>query len=150
MSPGLTRLGRGFACSDSYRRDMRCLMLVISASKIHSSVGKESACDAGDPSSIPGLARSLRGGHGNPLQYSCLENPHGQRSLAGCSPPSLKELDTTEQPSTHTVHPSSPKSPGIQDHHLTYSQAFLLAPLCYWIESRFPISGHRYWIILPL
>ena len=33
----------------------------------------------------PGLGRSLGGGHGNPLQYSCLQNPHGQRSLAGCS-----------------------------------------------------------------
>ena len=35
--------------------------------------------------SIPGLGRSPGGGHGNPLQYSCLENPHGQRSLAGYS-----------------------------------------------------------------
>ena len=32
--------------------------------------------------SIPGLARSLGRGHGNPLKYFCLENPHGQRSLA--------------------------------------------------------------------
>ena len=40
--------------------------------------GKESACKAGatgDASSIPGLERSPGGGHGNPLQYSCLENP---------------------------------------------------------------------------
>ena len=37
--------------------------------------GKESTCNAGDPGSIPGLGRSPRGGHGNPLQYSCLENP---------------------------------------------------------------------------
>ena len=36
------------------------------------------------------------GGHGNPLQYSCLENPHGQRSLAGYHPQSRKESDTTE------------------------------------------------------
>ena len=40
--------------------------------------------------------RSCRRGHGNPLQYSCLENSHGQRSLAGYSPWGLKELDTTE------------------------------------------------------
>ena len=33
--------------------------------------------------SIPGLGRSPGGRHGNPLQYSCLKNPHGQRSLAG-------------------------------------------------------------------
>ena len=42
------------------------------------SVGKESACKAGDirdAGSIPGLGRSLGGGHGSPLQYSCLENP---------------------------------------------------------------------------
>ena len=36
---------------------------------------KESACSAGDLGSIPGLGRSPGGGHGNPLQYSCLENP---------------------------------------------------------------------------
>ena len=39
--------------------------------------------DARDVCSIPRLGRSPEGGHGNPLQYSCLENPHGQRSLAG-------------------------------------------------------------------
>ena len=39
------------------------------------SVGKESTCNAGDPSLIPGSGRSPGGGHGNPLQYSCLENP---------------------------------------------------------------------------
>ena len=37
--------------------------------------GKESACNAGDQSSIPGWGRSPEGGHGNPFQYSCLENP---------------------------------------------------------------------------
>ena len=39
------------------------------------SAGKESACDVGDQGSIPGLGKSFGGGHGNPLQYSCLENP---------------------------------------------------------------------------
>ena len=43
--------------------------------------GKESTCNAGDLGSVPGLGRSLGGGHGKPLQYSCLENPHGQRNL---------------------------------------------------------------------
>ena len=43
--------------------------------------GQESTCNAGDLGSIPGLGRSLGEGNGNPLQYSCLENPHGQRSL---------------------------------------------------------------------
>ena len=39
-----------------------------------SSAGKESACNAGDLGSIPGLGRSPGEGNGNPLQYSCLEN----------------------------------------------------------------------------
>jgi len=59
------------------------------------SAGKESACNSGDLGLIPGLGRSPGGGHGNPLQHSCLENPHGQRSLAGYSPWGLKELGTT-------------------------------------------------------
>ena len=37
--------------------------------------GKESACNAGDLDSIPGSGRSSGEGNGNPLQYSCLENP---------------------------------------------------------------------------
>ena len=57
---------------------------------------KESACNAGDLGLIPGLGRSPGGGHGNPLQHSCLENLHGQRSLVGYSPWGGKELDTTE------------------------------------------------------
>ena len=43
---------------------------------------KESACNAGDLGSIPGSGRSPRR-QGNPLQYSCLENSHGQRNLTG-------------------------------------------------------------------
>ena len=54
--------------------------------------GKESTCNAGDMSSIPELGNSPGGGHGNPLQYSCLKNPHGQRSLAGCSPKNRKKI----------------------------------------------------------
>ena len=41
---------------------------------------KESTCIAGDLGSIPGLGRSPRGGHGNPLQYSYLENPMDRRA----------------------------------------------------------------------
>ena len=43
--------------------------------------GKQFTYNAGDLGSIPGLGRSPLGGYGNPLQYSCLENPHGQRPL---------------------------------------------------------------------
>ena len=46
---------------------------------------KESTFNAGDLGSVPGLGRSPGGEHGNPFWYSCLENPHGQRNLAGCS-----------------------------------------------------------------
>ena len=60
----------------------------------------ESACNAGDLCLIPGLGRSLGGGHGNPLHCSCLENSHKQRNLAGYSPWGGKELDVTQQLST--------------------------------------------------
>ena len=62
--------------------------------------GKESTCNAGDLGSIPGSERSPGGGHGSPLQYSYLENPHAQRSLVGYSPWGHKESDMTEQLST--------------------------------------------------
>ena len=65
-----------------------------------SSASKESTCNEGDLGSIPGLGRFPGGGHGNPLQYSCLENPQGQRSLVGYSPWGHKESDRTEQLST--------------------------------------------------
>ena len=50
-----------------------------------------------DAGLIPESGRSLEVGHGNPLQYSCLENPHGQSSLVSCSPLGHNESDTTEQ-----------------------------------------------------
>ena len=62
--------------------------------------GKESAWNVGDLGSFPGLGRSPGGEYGNPLQYSCLENPHGQRSLVGYSPWGCKELAMTERLST--------------------------------------------------
>ena len=48
-----------------------------------SSDSKESACSVGDLRFIPGLGRSPGGGHGDPFQYSCLENPHGQTEVLG-------------------------------------------------------------------
>ena len=50
-----------------------------------------------------GSVRSPGGGHSNLHQYSCLENPHGQRSLVGCSPWCHKESDTTEPLSTTCI-----------------------------------------------
>ena len=70
----------------------------------YGSDGKESTCSVRDLGSIPGLGRFSEAGHGNALQYSCLENPHGQRSLEGCSPWGHKELDMTEQLNTTQHH----------------------------------------------
>ena len=55
--------------------------------------------DIRDMSSIPGLGRSPGGGHSNPLQYFCLENPMDRgesHELVGYSPQGCKESDTTE------------------------------------------------------
>ena len=60
---------------------------------------KNPPANAGDirrVGSVLGLGRSLGGGHGSPLQYSCLENLCGQRSLVGHSPQCLKELNVIE------------------------------------------------------
>ena len=62
--------------------------------------GKES-CNVGDLGLIPGSGRSPGGENGNPLQCSCLENPHGQRSPAGYSLWGCKESDMTAQHGTH-------------------------------------------------
>ena len=51
--------------------------------------------DIRDRGSISGSGRSPGGEHGSPLQYSCLENPRGQRSLEGYSPWGCKDADTT-------------------------------------------------------
>ena len=56
---------------------------------------KESACNAGDPGSIPGSGRSPGEGNGNPLQYPGLENPW-DGSLVGCRLWGRTESDTTE------------------------------------------------------
>ena len=56
--------------------------------------------DIRDVASIPGLGRSPGGGHSNPLQYSCQENPHGQRSLVGYCPWGHKESVMAERLST--------------------------------------------------
>ena len=56
--------------------------------------GKVSTCNAGDPGSIPGLGRSSEEENGNPLQYSCLENP--MDSPWGHSPWGHKESDMIE------------------------------------------------------
>ena len=62
-----------------------------------------SAGDLRDIDLIPGLGRSPGGGHGNQLQYSCLESPHGQRSLAGYNPKSLTQLSDLAWMHAHSL-----------------------------------------------
>ena len=73
----------------------------LERSSLVAQTAKNQPANSGDLGSISGLGRSPGGGgQGNPLQYSCLENPYGQRSLAGYSPWGYKESDTTERLST--------------------------------------------------
>ena len=66
------------------------------------------AGDIRDVGSIPGLGRSPGGGRGNPLQYSCLENPHGQSSLGGYRAYGRTESDTTEVTKHARTYAGSP------------------------------------------
>ena len=79
--------------------------MLLRASLVRSA-GKESTSNAGDLDLIPGLERSPRDGEGQPIQYSCLENLHEQRSLEGYRPGGHKESDMTEQLSTITPYRS--------------------------------------------
>ena len=76
---------------------------------------RELACNAGDLDLIPGLGRSPVGEHGNSLQYSCLENSHEQRSLAGYSPLGHKQFDMTER--LNTQNPEHFKSTNLSNPH---------------------------------
>ena len=62
---------------------------------LYSSVGKDSACNAGDHSSISGSVRSSGEGNGNPLHYSCLENPMLRGAWQATVHGVAKELDMT-------------------------------------------------------
>ena len=72
------------------------------------SVGKESACNAGDAGvvgSIPGSGRSPGGWHGNPLQYSCLENPMNKGAWRATIHGVAKSQTGLKLLSTHTEDP---------------------------------------------
>ena len=62
--------------------------------------GKESACDAGDPASVPGSGRPPGEGNGYPLQYSCLENSMDRRMWWATAHGVTEESDMSEQLST--------------------------------------------------
>ena len=94
--------------------------------------GKKSACNAGDLGSIPGLGRSPGGGHGNPLQYSCLENSmdrgswraivHGvTKSLTGLKRPSSSssrlQFSPVAQSCPTLSNPMDCSMPGFPVHH---------------------------------
>ena len=86
----------------------------------------ESACNVGDLGLIPGLGRSPGGGHGNPLLYSCMENPHGQRSLVGYSPWGHKDLDMTEQLSMRAcAHTQTHTHTDIHTHTHTHTHIYM-------------------------
>ena len=77
---------------------MKCIKIMESLTSIMGfpggSEGKVSACNAGDLGSIPESGRIPGEGNGNPLQYSCLENPKDRGAWCPWGP---KELDTAEQ-----------------------------------------------------
>ena len=99
---------------------------------------KESSCKVGDLGSVPGVWRSPGGGHGDPLQYSCLENPHGQRSLVGYSPSGCKELGTTERLTLSLLpSPSSVSHPS--------TQYIMLAPFFFFSQKGMSRHGVKGW-----
>ena len=96
--PGMASQNKSFAsntlrvCSWGTQAESRaqaCFVLVALSLYLHwqhggfpgGSDGKASACNAGHQGSIPGLGRSPGEGNGNPLQYSCLENPMDRGAL---------------------------------------------------------------------
>ena len=110
------------------------------------SAGKESDCNAGNPASIPGLGRSPGEGIHYPLQYSCLENPPGPRSLVGYSPWGRKESDRTEWLSTAQFTFSEHSSPFLSLNSLPASNK-LLCPLLFYSLSI--VIKNMQHIILP-
>ena len=74
-------------------------------------IGKESACSAGETGSVPGSGRSPGEGHGNPLQYSCLENPMDGGAWAGVHGGSqrVKYSLVTKQQEKYAVYKEEPE-----------------------------------------
>ena len=101
MNPGVRHCGQLPFCFQFtvYRLLLHLHLKSMNGGFPGGSVAKNLPANA-DVGLDPGSGRSPEGGNGNPLQYSCLRNPHGQRSLMGYSPWGCTELDMTEH--THT------------------------------------------------
>ena len=107
--------------------------------------GKESVCNAEGLGWIRGLGRSPGGRYGNPLQYSCLENPHGQCSLGSYSTQGCKELDMNEHLRAHKLI----KQVWGVCVHATCMCRSQLTLYCFWRSSCFqPISWSYYFNLL--
>ena len=82
--------------SKSPTEEVNIRSLYLPMATYGSSVIKNLPANAEDWGSVPGLGRFAGGGHGNPLQYSCLENPVDRGAWWAYSPKSRKESDTTK------------------------------------------------------
>ena len=118
------------------------LCMIVSRSILIGSDGKESACNAGDPGSIPGLGRSPGEGNGNPLQYSCLKNSVDR----GYSQWGHKELDMTEQLTLSQAHPHLHKWPNFIPF---YGQTSAIFNLRHCVETSL-LNAFWLFIFLPL
>ena len=85
-----------------FKEELKSLLMKVKVLVIQFCLTLCNPMDCSPPSfSVHGILQaSPGGGHGNPLRYSCLENPHGQRSLVGHSPWGHKESDTTKRLNT--------------------------------------------------
>ena len=99
------------------------------------SKGQESACDAGDQGSIPGLGSSFGERNGNPSQYSCLENSMDREVWWATVCGGCKESDTTEQ-LTHThTHTHTHEAPNSQQ-----ALSHILPLACFHSKTKPPVS----------
>ena len=108
-----------------------CGRFVMFSSKKRASVVaqtvKNPACSGGDSGSIPGLGRSHGEGKGNPLQYSCLENPMDRGTWQAIDS-GVAESDTTEQLKQNTNLP--PSSHGVLTSYQYLSSVILSLLIC--------------------
>ena len=102
-----------------------------------SSVGKESTCSAGDPSSIPGLGRFLGEGNGNTLQYSCLEKNLPWTEDSGRVP--SMGLQRAGQDWATSIHPSWGSGKGKStdsNQTLTLLHGSCVTVLSWWLSNK--------------